>query len=186
MAHYLKIENDLKLRNNFGFVANSALPIWDNVRLVFEKMSTKEYFNKINTTSFHDLCATMRSPNGVGALLGLGIKFCIKCPYPNKNSLSDAFERFRRDIRLRYFFAGNNELGPKFNPKLYIKYEWPPPFASSNIENRINELYNLLTSTCHNIIRNTHPSSNLSKHQHHLMNWLNKNPDFIVLNCDKI
>ena len=87
-------------------------------------MRLSTYYSKMNTNAFHNLCTTTAPPPNIGNLLSLGLKYCIKTPYPKKNSLTDAFTRFRRDIRLRYFFEDNEEdnnpLDP-FNPSLYIK-----------------------------------------------------------------
>ena len=111
------------------------------------------------------------------------MKFCIKTPYPRKDSLDKAFERFTRDIRLRYFFTDNEE--EDFNPSLYIKSEWKPPIASNDIEVRISKFQKLLASTRKEILRNTYSSSNLNPSQLYLLDWLKDNPKFIILDTDK-
>ena len=151
-------------------------------------MTQKEYFSKMNTNSYHNLCTTSSPPLGIGSLLGLGMKFCIKTPFPKKNSLDLAFTRFTRDVRLRYFFADNEEkpdtLNP-FNPHLYIKSDWEPPAADKGIEARIYEFHNLLASTRKSILRNTHSSQNLTPSQTYLLDWLKDNPKYIILDTDK-
>ena len=116
------------------------------------------------------------------------MKFCIKTPYPQKNSLNKSFERFKRDIRLRYFFAGGEEeenpTNP-FNPSLYIKSDWEPPVACSEIEARINTFQKVLTSTRNAILQNTHPSTNLTPSQLYLLDWLKDHPKYIILDTDK-
>ena len=166
-SHYLMIENDYKIRNTFGFIASPTLPLLDNTKLVLKNMTQKEYFSKINTNSYHNLCTSSSSPLVMGSLLDLGMKFCIKTPYPRKNSLDKAFERFTRDTRLRNFFAYNKEKD--FNPSLYIKSEWEPPIASTDIEVRISKFHKLLYSTRKGILRNTYSSRNLNLSQLYLL-----------------
>ena len=88
-------------------------------------------------------------PIGVGSLLSLGMKLCIKTPYPERNSLDASFAIFQRDIRLRSFFANGYEgedSSEPFNPSLYIKSKWDPPLACYEIENRISAFNKLLAS----------------------------------------
>ena len=49
-------------------------------------MNAKENFSKMNTSAYHDLCTTLAPPPGAGALLGLGLKFCIKSHTAHKIS----------------------------------------------------------------------------------------------------
>ena len=187
-SHYLKIENDYKIKKTFGFIALPSLPILDNMKLVLKNMTKNEYFNKMNTNSYHNLCTTASPPQNVGSLLSLGMKFCIKTQYPKKDSLDKAFVRFQRDVRLRYFFADGIEkedpLDP-FNPSLYIPSDWSPPLANNDIETRISSFHKLLASTRNDIIRNTHSSTNLTPSQLFLLDWLKDNPKFIILDTDK-
>ena len=85
---------------------------------------------------------------------------------PDKNSLSTAY---------------NNN----FNPSLYIKSEWDPKDASNNIEQRIGEFEQLLTSTRHDILSNTRPSANLSIQENYLLKLFTRHPEFAVVNSDK-
>ena len=187
-SHYLKIEHDYKLKKTFGFIASPTLPILDNMKLVLKNMTQTEYFSKMNTNSYHNLCMASSPPLAIGSLPSLGMKFCIKTPYPKKDSLDIAFARFTRNVRLRYFFVDSEDIEDTqdpFNPNLYIKSDWQPPVASNGIEVRINEFHNLLASTRKNILHNTHSSRTLTPSQIHLLDWLKNNPKFIVLDTDK-
>ena len=98
-----------------------------------------------------------------------------------------AFDKFKQNIRLKYFFADDKEaehLLDPYNPSLYIISKWQPPAACSNIKNRISDFQTLLSSTRKDIIKNTRPFTNLSTSQLHLLDWLKDNPDFIVLDTD--
>ena len=175
------IENDRQLIRTFGFIANLILSLWDNSKNILGNTNTKKFFNKTNKLAYHNLCTRLTSLTG--PLLGLGMKFCIKSMRPNKTSLSTAFDRMRKDIRLRYLFAG--EDNNNFNPRLYIKSEWEPEDASNNIEQRIGKFEQVLTSTRHDILSNTYHSTNLSIQEHYLLKLLTRHPDFVVVNSDK-
>ena len=89
---------------------------------------------------------------------------------------------------MKYFFAENGspeESLNEFNPDLYIRSDWEPPTAGSNIENRISDFHKLLSSTREKILKNIRPSSNLTEAQLYLLDWLKDNPDFIVLENHK-
>ena len=139
----------------------------------------------MNTSAYHNLCTTLTPPPGVSTVLGLGLKFCIKSLAPHKTSLDDAFDRFRHDIRLKYFFADDKEIPRAFNPQLYIKSDWSPPRACTSIEKRISDFQKDLSFIRSDILKNTRPSSNLTKSQLCLLQLLHNNPDFIVLDTDK-
>ena len=86
-CHYLCVENDYKIKKTFGFIASPELTILENTKDALKNMSQKEYFNKMNTNAYHNLCTSFVPPLGVGSLLSLGMKICIKTPYPERNSL---------------------------------------------------------------------------------------------------
>ena len=177
------IENDRKLLNTFSFIANPEISGWENSKKVLGDTRPQKYFNKTNKLAYHNLCTTLAPPSGLGPLLGLGMKFCIKSMKPNLKSLPLAFERLRRDMRLRYNFAGEENL--EFNPRLYIKSTWEPPDACPQIERRLDKLEKVLTSARDEILKSTHPSSNLSIQNLHNLRLLTRNPEFIVVETDK-
>ena len=127
-------------------------------------MRLSTYFKKMNKNAYHNLCTSLSPPPGISSLLGLGLKFCIKTPAPQKDSLDKTFERFRRDVRLKFFFADTEDVinDEDFNPHLYIKSDWIPPEADGNIEDRMTTFQKKLTSTRNNIILDTCTSSNLT------------------------
>ena len=117
-------------------------------------MKTNEYFDKINQSSCHNLCTYLPPPPRLGALLGLGLKICVKYKTPSKDSLKNAMDRMQRDVRLKYSFAGES-INKDYNKKLYIKPNWEPPQANADIENRLEKFQKELTSTRKDIIINT-------------------------------
>ena len=159
-SHYLAITNDFNIKNNFGFICNPSLTIWDNKLSVLANMHPNLYFKKINTNAYHNLCTFLPPPPEAGTLLGLGLKFCIKSPAPDKNSLEYAFKRFRRDVRLKFLFADNEDSNDELNPQLYIKSDWEPPQACKSIEDRISNFEHHLTTTRKRILKtpDLHPT----------------------------
>ena len=144
------------------------LPVLDNTKLVLKGMSKNKYFTKMNTNSYHNLFTTSSPHLNVGSLLSLGMKFCIKTQYSKKDSLNKVFVCFQRNVRLRYFFADDEER-EDFNPSLYIPSDWIPPPARNDIKTRITDFHNLLASIRRDILRNTHYSTNITPSQLYLL-----------------
>ena len=185
----MRLDGEQEIRSSFGFIANPSLSVWDNAKSVLGLTSTKKYFSEITNTAHHDLCSIRTPPNGIGSLLGLGMKYCLKSTRPNKMSLASAFARLRRDVRLKYIFGGDEDVDyndiDTYNKKLYIKSEWQPDAACTSIENRIDRFEQTLTAARESIILNTRPSTNLSVIQQQHLKLLRNHPEFIILDSDK-
>ena len=115
-----------QLHDTYGFTADPEKEIWQNINIRLGNLTTTEYFNKILQSSYHNLCTYLTPQPRLGLLLGLGLKFCIKYNTPPKYLLTNAMERMKRDVRLKYLFAGKTN-NSDFNKKLYIKSDWEPP-----------------------------------------------------------
>ena len=152
-------------------------------------MFTHTYFNRLTTNSYHNLCTKLTPPDGIGLLLGLGLKFCIQSRRPNNISIDNTINRFTRDIRLKYLFAGQEEENVHqkntFNNKLYIKSDWQPPQAETDIENRIDNFKEELMNIRNSINSNTKTSTNLTTIQQNLLIAVRKNNNFVILITDK-
>ena len=133
----------------FGFVSDPDLPPWINTSSYLEKMPAIKYFNRTATENYHNLCTYLNPPVNCGELLGLGLKFCVQNRRPNLLSLQLGVERFTRDVRLKFFFAGKNDSDNSHTDdfrqkrKLYIKSKWPPPVGSKKVEERIKQFGDL-------------------------------------------
>ena len=149
-------------------------------------MSTKEYFNRPNQMTYHDLRSPTEfaeNPLELGCLLGLGNKFCIQEERPKRRVLDDTFMRFRRDVRLKYTFAGV-ESNDEYEKKIYVKSDWDPGAANVEREEILSTFeYRLRTEREFSLARPR--ATNLSKHQYNILNHLRSNKDIIVLICDK-
>ena len=84
IAHYMTIENDKNLQRTFGFIANPSYSKWENATNILRNTPISKYYNKTNNLAYHNLCTRLTPPNGIGSLLGLGLKFCIKTMRPDK------------------------------------------------------------------------------------------------------
>ena len=160
--------SDKQLYDTYGLIADPELDIWKNISIRLRNITTTEYFNKLTRSSYHNLCTYLTPPPGLGALLGLGLTLCIKYKTPPKEPLMNEMERMKRDIRLKYLFAGETNIND-FNKKLYIKSDWDPTQANADIENRLEQLEEELTAIHKDIISNTQLSSNLNPAQRILL-----------------
>ena len=88
----------------------------------------------------------------------------------------------QRDMRLKYLFEGNEEDNDEnnYNKKLYIKSKWPPPKASNNVENRIENFRDAVTKRRNLISSNTTNVTNITASQLHLLKILKNDPRFII------
>jgi hypothetical protein len=106
--------------------------------LLTQNLCTTTFDSKPRNLKVHNLCQDPSStpPPAVLDALGLDLGFCLSLPREDSNPID--FDRFRRDIRIRYTFR--NEEDSDYNRKLYVKNEeWEPNQAPPNIEDAINK-----------------------------------------------
>lgn len=166
-------------------MANTEVTVEQNVRILIAAMPTLVYFSRPSNQAFHNLCTREKVPAGVQSLLGLGLKFCLqkKTPQPK---LSESMERFRHDVRLKYWLADNEcNLDPdrEYIPELYINSEFVPPTASREVEKALNNFEARLDFEFRK--RSIRPGTNLSKVQQNALKFLRDNDKFVVLATDK-
>jgi hypothetical protein len=132
--------------------------------------------------SCHNLCTYLQPPKKHSILLGLGLNFCLqpRCTSGPKE-LSDASERFRRDVYTKMFFAHMDE---PWDPKqLFIRSKWKPdpvlipPEFKARVSQFLRELKPKFIS------RRVTP--NLTRLQAKLLHNLKDSPDFIIFPTDK-
>ena len=92
-------------------------------------MQEQEYTRKLTQSSFHDLRPPIHHDTKhtfAGNVLGLGLKFCLQEKHPDhKVFITSTAPNFKRDGRLKYFFAGSeSELDKKCDKKIYVKSKW--------------------------------------------------------------
>ena len=109
---------------------------WRNSKNVIENKPVNEYDTHVNQMTYHDLRSTQElvsNPLDFGCLLGLGHKFCIQESRPKRETLVSTFERFNRDVRLKYTFAGQ-EMNNSYKNKINVKLTREPSLASDYTE----------------------------------------------------
>ena len=149
-------------------------------------MPTDEYKNRVSQMTFHDLRTKdekQLSPLQFGCLLGLGLKFCRQEDRPKEQVLVATMDRLRRDIRLKYKFAGIIR-DKEYIKKLHVKSDWQPEHANETVENIINEFESEIQKE--RALQRARPqATNLSTHQFNILKHLRSNKQIIVLICDK-
>ena len=68
------------LREQYGFLADPTLPLWQNVEKRIREMDLSEFKARPVNMSCHNLLRYNVIPKGTTSLLGLGLNYCIKSP----------------------------------------------------------------------------------------------------------
>ena len=82
--------------------------------------------------------------------LGLGLRFRRTVRSPTARGFDCQVQDFCRSVRLQYKYA-NKPDDSDFNPKLYVKSGWNPPWKDCNLE---SSLYNILQDLLENFNKN--------------------------------
>ena len=139
---------------------------WDNARGVIQNMKVNEYNNRPSTMTYHDLRppeVISASPLQFGKLLGLGLKFCLQEERPKESALDECMSRFKRDVRLKYTFAGCPKT-EQCHKKIYVKSSWQPDSASKLVEECMLDFENDIRKE-RAVARARPKATNLSKYQ---------------------
>ena len=92
---------------------------------------------------FHNL-SHVNLTNMQSRTLDLGVKFWLTLRSPTGRVFVCQVQDFCRSVHLHYKYA-NQPDDPDFNPKLYVKSGWNPPWKDSNLEDSLcNTLQDLL------------------------------------------
>ena len=146
--------------------------------------------NNIANPTDHNLCSNFTPPPNIRDLLRLGLKFCILHRKLHSSTLSTSMERFRRDIRLRFFFDSNHEgnssdMESPHKKKLYIKSDWQPPYTLKPVEQRLTSFEKEISYFRHKLRTTIPPATNLTAPQEYALKFLKNHKDLIVLMADK-
>ena len=158
-----------------------------NVTLYYRSADWETINNNARNLALHNLCSpSIKLPPGTRSLLGLGLNFCLKTPYPNIN-IEKVIEKFTYDTRLANFWANlhDGEDNRKYIKQLYIKNEeWSPPHASPAVEAAIARFAKRLRQE-HRKYNNRWSKPNITLHMYHLLSYLKNHPTLIILPSDK-
>ena len=94
---------------------------------------------------------------------------------PSQLKLLTNIQRFKRDIRLKHYFAGE-PTDPDYikYKKLYIKSDWEPEQYDLKLENTLTNFENKLIRERARIISHSYDRSNLTTQQKHMMKILKR------------
>ena len=143
-------------------------------------MPTWLYFSRPSNIAFHNLCTNIHIPAHIRLFLGLGLNFCLKVR-TNQGPNAVDYDRFRRDIYTKVFFAGKEST----IPPLFIRSNWEPP--SDMIPNEVKMLVRqfLLKLQDIHVIRNKHHSINLLPAHKAALRFLKNEKQLLVIKADK-
>ena len=188
-THYLHMKHNQTIKHcnsRYGFTANPNLTLWTNCKDRLRNLPMTTYFNNINNLTFHNLCTHHKPPPGTRHLLGLGHKFIPQRAFPTPLPQS-TFQEFKRNVRLRYTFAGlDSDPLTKNDKKIYIKSVWIPEPGNENLEQRLTNFQKqVLKTTKQNQTNITRPTYNLSRVQHQTLHSLKNDSKIVILLADK-
>jgi hypothetical protein len=149
-------------------------------------MPTWYYFNRPTHMTFHDLTTAIAPPSNLQSLLGLGLKFIPNPRYTNKwSDMHDtSYYRFERDLRLRAYFSNNDpDDTPEFNPRMYVRSTWTPPWKTFPPE--LPPRLAHFDATLSPIFKKKKGRPNLLPHQRRALVALQNNDSLMVVQCDK-
>lgn len=147
------------------------------------------YFTRPTNMAFHDLTTRLKPPKNLRSLLGLSLKFI---PTPRSNVLWKQYERdilprFSRDLEIKTYMADkiDDESTNEFNPRLYVRSTWKPPQHLFPFPTELSNRLATFKSELHRLVRPRQCPSNLLPHQRKALKYLQKQEDFLVVQCDK-
>ena len=159
-------------------------------------MSNEEYFDTPIHTACHNYVTTTDLPAGTSQLLGLNLKFCLELPKPF-NKIEDGISRLTHNVRLHHIHNSDKPLDPNtqdfvtriqaeaetYEPKLYIKSTWKPPYADNSTESALSNFNKDIRAASNQLPKHQH--YNLTKSQLNTLSNLMKRSDLVVLLSDK-
>lgn len=169
-------------QRRYGFVADPTLPPLRNLELMLRNKPLGELGNRPRNLTCHILgsAAALVSP-ALSRLLGLGLNYCITTGRLRRSSINT--NRFVRDTRTRFWFAGNDN--GNYNPRLYIPNpDWKPSVAIPTIEmalRQFNERMSAFVEQC----RELPVRQNLTDGEREMLTELRDNPSLLVVATDK-
>ena len=101
---------------NFGFIPNTKMKIWQNIRKVIGNMTLKEHYSHNTNMKCHNLCTKKPPPTIMVTLLGLGAKFCLQSKTIDVKKIKEMISRFKHDIRVNHYIISNRGYSDKSLP----------------------------------------------------------------------
>ena len=134
----MQVERQIEeeIASSYGFLPDLSTSIHLNARRVLGETPPESYFNTPSNLAFHDLTTDGSVPPATRTILGLSTKFIPTPKYTSSRKVAEeAYERFERDVSLKYHFAGEDNDWQK--TKLYVKSIWRPPMPGIEVNSRL-------------------------------------------------
>lgn len=163
---------------------NPKRSAYHNAITIFGSRSVYEVNNEFANIAFHDLTPPdYYIPGIVKRLLGLNLNFCPTPRQIKPIAYAEAFEQYRRSIRLQWQFRNSQDRG--YIRKLYVPNpNFQPDKAATRIETALANMHSRLEPDLRNAIpRNIR--HNLSLKQRLTLKQLRHHPTLKVVKCDK-
>jgi hypothetical protein len=174
------------LKEQYGFVADPELPLWENVEKQIGKMDMAELLARPRNTACHNLLESNTMPPGVPQLLGLGMNYCIKSLSTRETTIH-TFRRLAEDVRRMWALRGVHDDEGAYNPSLYIKSDYKFKLAPKHVEDGLRN-FRAGIKRKQDELRNRRrkkPALNVPTRSWHLMQTLKKHNTYIVVSGDK-
>ncbi len=145
-------------------------------------MSWWFYFSRPTNMAFHDLTANKIAPPACRSLLGLSLNF-IPTPRLTNYKMKPTLKRFKRDLEVKAYFAGDddNQLGTP--SKLYVPSKWtPPPW---DIPKAVDQRVPRFARAVKQAFRLRRGTSNLLPFQHRQLARLQRDKSCLTVKTDK-
>ena len=188
ILHKKKIYKDNKLRREYGCMYNPHVSVFTSAIKHYSKIPIYDYMDKIENSKINNLCRDDTClPSGIDNILGKGLKFCVQPLKLSKEQRTEEKERFKRDVRLKYFVLDDTmELDNReFNTKLYIRSEWQPPIAEPDLEYTTNNMFDKLNKERKKRKDYVAKSTNLTLTEQETMRWIKQSKETTIAITDK-
>ena len=177
------------MTKKYGFVADPALPTYQNVHKAILATPPEIYFSQPKNKAIFNLTTTATNtlPPGTHLLLALGLKFVIKAGWP-ANKIQASLERFENNVRTKYCMQG---VSGSFDPRIYLKNpDWDPPQASDKVEAALSSFRARMITAAAAHYKYSRPNLSclqnsalreLANHDKYIVIWADKNMGVVIM-----
>ena len=172
----------------YGFVADPTKTTYHNTFEQFRKMPTWLYFSRASNMAMHNLTTFRKPPSNLKCLLGLNLKFIPRRKFTTYD-LTETTNRFRQQVYLQDYYLTNppdtldSNTNESRNRKLHIPTHWVPSVWKVS-DSVVYHTDNFLQSLG-KLFYKRQCTPNLSTSQLHLLKFLRKKNQFVILKADK-
>ena len=174
-----------RLREEYGFLADPSLPLWQNVERRIGDYNITDFTSRPRNQACHNLLQHHPLPKGTVRLLGKGLNYCIK-PDTILKTTDKTFERLTKDIRRIYTFRDEPPLSDDgYIPSLYIKSDFSFDPADDRIEEALKNFCQAVQHKQRDRQRRRKPRRNITVGEWDLITFLRRHDQYIVIQADK-